>query len=156
MKWLLIFGVLIGVVLLCLQQSMFFLSGISPTFITPFLLLLSLAITVILLIRAIKLYKSRDLKGQITTLQGFGFVLTTFSLGFILFMLYTSYSFSIKLQNVPRRYYSVDVNPNLVDLEVNWVSLFISYISESGYAFLFMAIISFIIAKIFSRSTPSV
>ncbi len=156
MKWILIFGFLINVVLLLFRKGVFFLSGVDLRVIMPFLLLICIGTITFLLVSAIKLYRSRNLKGQITILQGFYFLFATFVLGVITFLIINSFLFIEDLQNVPRRYYSVDVDPNSLNNNISWFSIFINDIKEMWKGFVLMAIISFIIAKIFSRSTPSV
>lgn len=157
MKWILIFGFLIGVVLLFLQKSMFFLSGINSTVVVPFLLIIGIVTIVFLLIKAIKLYRDRDLKGQITTLKGFYFVFKTFLLGIIISEFSFYFTYVTDLDSIPRRYYSGNLEDLITsNFGLGGFSILMDIIQQYFKLFVFVSLISLIIAKIFSKRDPSV
>lgn len=153
MKWILIFSFLIFLVLFLIQKAAFFLSGINPKIVTPIVLIITTGLITFLLISKIKLYSNADLKDEITMLKGFYLLFSTCAIGVIVFLIYESYN-SINIQDVPRRYYSGELNSDFIDSKSNWFTTFIGSIKRSAFLFLFMAIMSLIIAKIFSKAPP--
>lgn len=147
---ILIFGSLIGVILYV--HKVYTLAGLNPVIVMISLFILLLMI-IALLSYALVLHRNRNLRGQITTLEGFYFVLTTFSLGIVIKEIGFYFSF-IKDSQPVFTYYFGDLEK--FENGLGGFSVLVDIIEQYAILILVIAIISLIIAKIFSRSTPSV
>ena len=150
---ILIFGCLIGFILY--SHKVYTLAGMNPIILMISMVIL-LFIVIALLSCALILYRNRCLKGQITTLQGFYFVLTTFSVGIIIQQIGFYFSFIRNSQPV-FTYYFGDLEELIKrDYGLGGFSILIEIIEQYTILFLVIALISLIVAKIFSQSPPSV
>jgi hypothetical protein len=145
---ILIFGVLIGVILYI--HKVYTLGGIPPV-VVMYSIVVLLLIIIALLSFALILHRNRNLKGEITTLEGFYFVLMTFTLGIILSESSFYLSFWGSRYSVFRDY-SGDLQGLIKEIFIDSINVFKRYFIP----FLVITLISLIIAKIHSRSTPSV
>lgn len=150
---ILIFGCLIGLILYV--HKVYTLAGMNPVIVMISMVIL-LLIIIALLSCALILHRNRNLKGLITTLEGFYFVFTTFSLGIILSELTLYFTF-IRNSSPVFIYYSGDLEDLIRrDYGLGGFSILVDIIEQYLILFLVIALISLIIAKIFSRRDSSV